>query len=115
MNRIRQLRKEQGMKQIELSKLMGISQATLSGWENERFDPDINAITRLATIFGVTIDYLLGGPDMQEPASEDDLWEIREHLRRTPEMRTLFDMSKNATRADIEKTVSILKMLKGDK
>ena len=33
MNRIKELRKEKELKQVELSKILGVSQAALSGYE----------------------------------------------------------------------------------
>ena len=63
MNRIKSLRKKNGMKQIELCQMLGITQGALSGWENEKYDPDINSIQKLSDIFNVSIDYLLGRVD----------------------------------------------------
>ena len=71
MNRIRDLRKERNIKQIELSKQLGISQATLSGWENEKFEPDLMSIKKMSTIFSVSIDYLLGTADNTSNVEEN--------------------------------------------
>lgn len=48
------------MKQIELCKKLGISQGTLSGWENGKIEPGIKAMFAMADIFGITVDELLG-------------------------------------------------------
>lgn len=63
MNRIKALRTATGIKQIELCKALGITQGALSGWENERYEPDIDSIKKLADIFEVSVDYLLGRVD----------------------------------------------------
>ncbi|MEE1014101.1 MAG: XRE family transcriptional regulator [Clostridia bacterium] len=60
MNRIKMLRKSTGTKQVDLCKFLGITQGALSGWENERYEPDIESIKKLAEFFNVSIDYLLG-------------------------------------------------------
>lgn len=60
MNRLKQLRLEKGLKQIELSKKLNISQGALSGWETGRYDIGNSDLVRLADYFGVTTDYLLG-------------------------------------------------------
>lgn len=60
MNKIRELRKKQDIKQTDLCKLLGISQGTLSGWENGKYEPDNKSLIRLSEILGVTVDYLLG-------------------------------------------------------
>ena len=60
MNRIKEIRISKGIRQIELAQTLGISQSTLSTWENGRYEPDIAAINKLADYFGVSSDYLLG-------------------------------------------------------
>ena len=60
MNKIKELRIKAGMKQSELSSLLGIAQNTLSYWEQNKYQPDNDTLLKLADIFNVTIDYLLG-------------------------------------------------------
>lgn len=63
MVRIKELRKSMNMLQGDLAKKINVSQATVSGWENGTFEPSGEALYRLATLFGVSIDYLLGYSD----------------------------------------------------
>jgi transcriptional regulator with XRE-family HTH domain len=58
--RIRELRVRNNIKQSELAKSLGISQATLSNWERGEFEPDKNSLIKLAEIFDTTIDFVLG-------------------------------------------------------
>lgn len=60
MNRIAELRKKAGLSQKEFAKKISVAQNTLCNWENEKRQPDNNAITAMADFFNVTIDYLLG-------------------------------------------------------
>lgn len=60
MNRLKELRKSRGLNQTELDKKLGVSQATLSGWEAGAHQPDHEALIKLAGIFNVTPDYILG-------------------------------------------------------
>ena len=64
MNRIKELRKRAGLLQQELAKKLNISDSTLSGWENGKFEPDQKNLFALAEIFEVSIDYLLGRTDI---------------------------------------------------
>ena len=57
---IRDLRKEKGLSQEELAKLLFLSQDTISLWERGKSLPDIVAVLKLTKIFNVTSDYLLG-------------------------------------------------------
>ena len=75
MNRIKQLRSKNGVRQVELANILGISQSTLSTWENGRYEPDIEAINRLADYFNVSVDYLLGRdvqPQKNSPAPPEE-------------------------------------------
>lgn len=60
MLRIKELRKQQNITQQQLSNYLGITQATLSGWENEKFEIDNNSLMKCADYFNVSLDYLLG-------------------------------------------------------
>lgn len=59
-NRIRDLREDMDLRQIDVSKATGIDQKTLSNYETGKTNPDSFAIIRLAEFFQVTTDYLLG-------------------------------------------------------
>jgi len=60
MNRLKELRKLKQIKQIDLCKKLGVTQGALSGWENGKYEPDINSLKKLSQIFDVSIDFLLG-------------------------------------------------------
>jgi repressor LexA len=60
MNKIRFLRLQKALKQEDLAKIIHVSQSSLSGYENEKYEPDKKTLRRLASYFGVSIDYLLG-------------------------------------------------------
>ncbi len=57
---IRELREQQGMTQKELAEYMQVSFQTISKWENGVNMPDITNIPKLADLFGVSADVLLG-------------------------------------------------------
>ncbi|HFK0857429.1 TPA: helix-turn-helix domain-containing protein, partial [Listeria monocytogenes] len=46
--------------QEDISKILGISRGAYSHIENGRNEPDMETIVKLANIFGVSTDYLLG-------------------------------------------------------
>ena len=58
--RIRQLRLERGINQKELGNAVGVSKQSVSNWENGNIMPSIDLLIRLADVFGVSTDYLLG-------------------------------------------------------
>lgn len=73
MNRLKELRKVHGLRQIDFAKILGISQSTLSTWESGRYEPDAESLVRIAAYFNVTTDYLLGRDESikKEPATNN--------------------------------------------
>ncbi len=59
-NRLIALRKEKRMTQEELAGVINKKRSTVSGYETEGKEPDIETICFLAKYFGVSTDYLLG-------------------------------------------------------
>ena len=58
--RIYDLRMAMGLNQVQLAEKLGISKQTVSNWENENIQPSIEMLVRLAKLFRVSTDYLLG-------------------------------------------------------
>ena len=60
MNRLRDLREDRDLRQIDVSKAIGIDQRTLSNYETDKTNPDSFAIIKLCDFYNVSADYLLG-------------------------------------------------------
>lgn len=60
MKQIKELRRIKGYSQAQLADMLGVSQATLSGWELDKWNPDMNMIYKIAKLFNVSMGYLLG-------------------------------------------------------
>jgi transcriptional regulator with XRE-family HTH domain len=58
--RIATLRKERSMTQPMLASKMNVSQSTVTSWENDRRGIGNDDLVKLATLFNVSTDYLLG-------------------------------------------------------
>lgn len=67
--RIHDLRVAQGYSQVALAKRLGVSKQAVSNWENDNIQPSIEMLIRLAELFSVSTDYLLG----RETALQVDL------------------------------------------
>ena len=63
VERIKQLREEDGLSQAQLAKAVGISQSAIALWELGDRTPSADAIIKLAKFFDVSTDYLLGLSD----------------------------------------------------
>ena len=58
--RIRTLRQAQNMSQVDLAKIVGVTKQSISNWENDNIQPSIEMLKKLASVFSVSTDYLLG-------------------------------------------------------
>lgn len=58
--RLKELRQEKKMGQVELAKSLGVSKGVVSLWENGLREPSMGSLIAVATFFGVSIDYLVG-------------------------------------------------------
>lgn len=65
-SRLKDLRNERKLTQDDLGKLLNVSGKTIGTWERDSRQPNIESINKLATIFGVTTDYLLGNSDKKK-------------------------------------------------
>lgn len=59
-NRIKELRIIKGYTQKEFASLIGVAQTTIANYESGIRVPDTEKLDKIATSFGVTVDYLLG-------------------------------------------------------
>ena len=57
---IRELRKDKGLTQGELARIISSTQDTISLWELGKSYPDVINLVKLAKYFNVSTDYLLG-------------------------------------------------------
>ena len=59
-SRVRNLRYSKGLNQTDLGSIIGVSKASISGYEHATRNPSYKNLNKLADFFGVTADYLLG-------------------------------------------------------
>ncbi len=130
--RIAELRKSHGMSQKALGDKLHVTQGAVSQWENERTLPDTQQQRAIASFFDVSLDYLTGlsndpkaisqsysvsaSMDMSASSAEDqEIWALRESLRRDPDRKMLFDAAANVPAEDILTAVRILDVFKAGK
>ncbi len=57
---IKRLRMSRGLNQVSFAKLLGVTKQCISNWENDNVLPSIEMLVKVADIFSVTTDELLG-------------------------------------------------------
>ena len=88
--RIKELRKEFGLSQVDLAQRMEVTKQTISNWENENIQPSVDMLVGLANVFNVTTDYLLGLDDVPRLSIEGLPLSFAAHLAQIIEdFRTL--------------------------
>ncbi len=58
---IKRLRNEKGITQEELAEILYVSRQSVSSWENDRTQPDIDMLEKLSALFEVSIEELIYG------------------------------------------------------
>lgn len=58
--RLKKLRKNKRMTQEGAATRLGVSKTTISGYENNVKNPSLETLTKLASLYGVSTDYILG-------------------------------------------------------
>ena len=66
---IKRLRISQGMSQVEFAALIGVTKQCVSNWENDNVLPSIEMLVKIADVFKVKTDFLLG----REPEKSIDI------------------------------------------
>lgn len=86
-NRLISLRKERGLTQEDVAKLINKKRSTVSGYETEGKEPDLETICVFAKYFGVSTDYLLGNSDERnhvETVFYNDKVNFERHFKSLP-------------------------------
>jgi transcriptional regulator with XRE-family HTH domain len=102
-----------------------LSKNSIIDWKNRGTVPNGETLSKIADYFNVTIEYLLENErsDNIKVYDEKDniivldneTLDIIDSLRKRPDMKMLFSVSKKATKEDILQTVKIIEALKGNK
>ena len=61
--RIKAMRLSLGLNQVEFAKALHVTKQSVSNWENENIQPSIDMLTKIAKLYSVSADYLLGLQD----------------------------------------------------
>lgn len=112
-------RKLSGMTLEELSKHIGISRQTLSRYENGIIgNIPSDRIEKIAIALNVSPAQLMGWEEMSGNSADEyytdpAVNEYAEQLRTNPNMRLLFDATKEMSKEDIDYVVDLVNRLKG--
>jgi transcriptional regulator with XRE-family HTH domain len=120
--RLKQLRLEQGLTQIQLAKYLNTTHSTVNRYEKGVHQPDMDTLNRLAEYFNVTTDYLLGRTEERNnsekvsEALQDDpeLQEFWDMLKDREDLQILFKQTKNLDAKEIQQIIRIIKAIEDE-
>ncbi|MFC3799695.1 helix-turn-helix domain-containing protein [Cohnella sp. GCM10012308] len=114
--RLKLARQEKHMTQNDVAGALGVDFTTISKYENNRSQPDNEILRELASIYEVSLDWLLTGIDKEQPSADPNRFVIQGveqtlteeeagHLREQLEMyRLLREKRKKEKDADRRKS-----------
>ena len=71
--RLKELRKEAHLTQIELAKRLAIGQSSYADWERGKKNPTQENLIKIAQFFNVPLDYLVGNSDKKDELDNIEL------------------------------------------
>ena len=114
-NRIELLCKEKGVTITSMCKAAEVSRGSLTDLKAGRSKKlSAESLAKIAEFLGVSVDYLLGNDTKSSEVEylDDETKELLDTLRKRPEMRTLFKVSRDASKEDVEMAVGIIEKFK---
>ena len=93
MNRLKELRNENDLLQIDLAKKLNISQNGYSQYETETNDIPTYILKKLSTFYNVSIDYLLCLTNIKDKYKSSKILKTFNNMNRLKEIRDDLDLN----------------------
>ena len=77
--RIKQLRSEKGVSQEKLAEQLNVSRSAVAKWEADGGVPEIDNLLQLSSVFGISIDELVGNASKAQNSKKAEAMEHKEH------------------------------------
>lgn len=109
---IRTMRLSRGWSQGQLADKIGKTRTAVSNYESDTRRPDYETLEALADAFNVPMSAFFDKTDAEGEETQDEMTQLREDLRRRPEMRTLFSLTRKATPKQVRMVVKMLEAMR---
>ena len=106
--RLRELRTSRKWTQEQLGQKVNVTKVSISGYESGNRTPDIETLQKLADVFEVSVDYLLGRQDIPAKTNNTSLDDMEMH---EGENLFFFDLE-GLSEEDIEKVKEHIEFLR---
>lgn len=106
--RVKELRNKKGLSQDRVAQAIGISRSRYSHYENNRVEPDIELIRKIANYYDVKVDYLIGRTEIENDNENDELEKILDD----PDTQLMFNDWKNMSEEERKEAINMIKYIK---
>lgn len=103
--------------QTELAEYMGVSQATVSNWQKGIKTPRMSKVDKLCDFFHIKRSDLMEDKSNQEEESyytNPETQQLAQEIFDNPDLRILFDTTRDCSPEDMKKVISMVKAFKGE-
>lgn len=115
LDRVKALCKDRGISQGKMEREIGISNGASSKWKSS--SPSLEILNKLSNYFGVSVDYLMNGEESNNSDKyylNEETSQIAQEIFENPDMKMLFDTTRNCSPEDMKKVISMVKAFKGE-
>ena len=113
---LKKFRSEKGLSQEELATILGTSKQVLSRYEIGQRVPKISVVQNYANKLNLPLNYFLEDSSLKEEKkgyySDAKVAAYAQEIYENPNLRMLFDASKDVSKEDLEAVVDLMTRLK---
>ena len=113
---LKYLRQRAGYSQQDLADLLKISKSTIGMYEQGRRSPDYETLEKIADIFNVDMNFLMGGKTKESTPEyyiNPETVKLAQELFENHDLRILFYAARDSDPKDLQMAADLLKRLKG--
>jgi len=105
-DKLRSLRKEKGLTQTALSKILGVSPSTIGMYEQGRREPDSKMLIKTAEFFDVPAGYLIGNEDSFRTQNIEEIKDL--FIKMLRKKQPLFFEGRELNDEEVEQIITLL-------
>lgn len=106
---VKKMCKENNTTIAQMERDIGISKGASYKWNNSK--PSLNIINKIANYFGVSVDFLMNGEEKEKYYINPETAKIEQEVFDDPELRILFDASRDLSPEDLQAVITMVKAL----
>lgn len=114
--RLKMLMEKNKVTNYRVAKDLGCSASTVATWISGDKMPSSKYLQLLSGYFGVSTDYMMGADDAdtEERYEKQEVYDMLEEIRKNPELRTMFSITRNATPEQLRQYINVIKAIRGE-